>query len=145
MKKQEYASHADAIGALRDSWVAAVANRDVIAIGDLLTEDYEVWAHGAPAQRGQQAAAAAMGAALAKFSIDQSFEPLETVVAGDWAFQRGIERMRLRPVDGGPEREMTQRALVILQLGTDGRWRYARGMTNGLPLVESTNGSQASS
>jgi uncharacterized protein (TIGR02246 family) len=142
MNNQEYENHADAIGALSDSWIAAVANRDVIAISDLLTDDYEIWAHGAPAQRGPQAAAAAMGAALAKFSIDQSFEPLETVVAGDWAFQRGIERMRLRPVDGGPEREMTQRALLILQLGTDGRWRYARGMTNGLPLAEATNGSK---
>jgi ketosteroid isomerase-like protein len=41
--------------------------------------------------------------------------------------------MRVEPRDGGPTREMTQRAMLILRRGDDGRWRYARGMTNGLP------------
>jgi ketosteroid isomerase-like protein len=74
-----------------------------------------------------------MGAALARYAVTQQFEPIETIVAGNWAFQRGIERMRVEPRDGGPTREMTQRAMLILRRGDDGRWRYARGMTNGLP------------
>jgi ketosteroid isomerase-like protein len=74
-----------------------------------------------------------MSAALAKYSVTQSFEPTETVVSGDWAFQRGIERIRAVPRDGGTPQENVQRALVILRRGDDGRWRYARGMTNGLP------------
>jgi ketosteroid isomerase-like protein len=74
-----------------------------------------------------------MGAALAQLSVEQSYEPSETVVSGDWAFQRGIERIRATPRGGGPTREHVQRALVIMRRGEDGRWRYARGMTNGLP------------
>jgi ketosteroid isomerase-like protein len=63
------------------------------------------------------------------------FEPIEAVVAGDWAFDRGIESMTVTPIAGGPAQTMVQRALLILRRGTDGRWRYARGMTNGLPAT----------
>ena len=37
-----------AISALRDAWVAAVAEGDAPALADLVTHDYEVWAHGLP-------------------------------------------------------------------------------------------------
>jgi len=124
-----------AIATVRDQWVAAVAARDVDAIRSLLTDDYEVWAHGTPPMRGADAAAA-MGAALGKFEIAQSFDPIETVVSGDWAFERGIERMVVTSRDGSaPARDVSQRALLILHRGADGRWRYARGMTNGLPAA----------
>jgi uncharacterized protein (TIGR02246 family) len=122
-----------AIRALRDAWVAAVARGDARALADLVTDDYEVWAHATPALAGPDVVVTAMSAALTKYAITQSYEPVETVVAGDWAFQRGIERIRGVPRDGGPAHEVVQRALLILRRGEDGRWRYARGMTNGLP------------
>ena len=123
-----------AVDALRDRWVEIVASGDARGLADLVTPDYEVWTHGAPALGGPQTVVAMMSAALAQFSVTQSYEPSETVIAGDWAFQRGIERIRAVPRDGGPGRENVQRALVILRRGEDGRWRYARGMTNGLPV-----------
>jgi uncharacterized protein (TIGR02246 family) len=122
-----------AIDALRDAWVAVVASGDARGLADLVTPDYEVWAHGAPTLTGPQMVVTTMGAALARFSVSQSYEPAETVVAGDWAFQRGIERIRAVPKGGGPAHESSHRALLILRRGADGRWRYARGMTNGLP------------
>lgn len=128
-----------AIDAVRDAWIAVVATGDARGLADLVTPDYEVWAHGAPALSGPQLVVATMGAALAKFSVSQAYEPAETVIAGDWAFQRGIERLRVVPKGGGPAQEHTQRALVILHRGTDGRWRYARGMTNGLPPASPSN------
>jgi ketosteroid isomerase-like protein len=112
-----------AIDALRDTWVAVVASGDVRELADLVTPDYEVWTHGAPALR--------------QFSVSQSYDPVETVIAGDWAFQRGIERIRVVPKGGGAAQETAQRALLILRRGADGRWRYARGMTNGLPATVS--------
>jgi ketosteroid isomerase-like protein len=78
-----------------------------------------------------------MGAVLRQFSVSQSYDPVETVIAGDWAFQRGIERIRVVPKGGGAAQETAQRALLILRRGADGRWRYARGMTNGLPATVS--------
>lgn len=125
------------IDALRDRWVEVVASGDARGLADLVTDDYEAWTHGAPPLGGRQTVVAVMGAALAKSSVQQSYEPFETIVSGDWAFQRGIERIRATPRDGGPVRENVQRALVILRRGDDGRWRYARGMTNGLPPAPS--------
>jgi uncharacterized protein (TIGR02246 family) len=122
-----------AIGALRDAWVAAVARGDARALADLVTDDYEVWAHATPPLAGPDVVVTAMSAALTKYAITQSYDPVETIVAGGWAFQRGIERIRGVPRDGGPAHEVAQRALLILRRGEDGRWRYARGMTNGLP------------
>jgi len=119
--------------AVRDAWVAAIAARDPQSLRPLLADDYEVWAHGVEPLVGADAAVAAMVAAVERNRIEQSFEPIESVIAGDWAFERGIERLAVTPVDGGPTRMMSQRALLILRRGDDGKWRFARGMTNGLP------------
>ena len=125
-----------AVERVRDEWVRAIAARDAEALRQFLTDDYEVWAHGAPPIRGVDGAIAAMRGALERFDIVQSFEPIETVVCGDWAFERGVERMTVTPVGGGPSRSASQRAILIFRRGSDGRWRYARGMTNGLPPDE---------
>jgi len=124
-----------AIDALRDRWVAVVASGDVRELADLVTPDYEVWTHGAPALAGPHAVVSTMSAVLTRYSVSQSYEPIETVIAGDWAFQRGLERIRVVPKGGGAPQETTQRALLILRRGADGRWRYARGMTNGIPTT----------
>lgn len=119
---------------VREAWIRAVTAREPEALRALLTDDYEVWAHAAPALTGPDAAVQAMRGALERYHIDQRFEPIETVITGDWAFERGVESMTVIPVGGGDARSITQRALLILRRGTDGRWRYARGMTNGLPV-----------
>ena len=126
-----------AIDALRDRWVEVVASGDACGLADLVTDDYEVWTHGAAPLGGPQMVVATMAAALARFSVEQSYEPSETIISGDWAFQRGIERIRATPHGGGEARESVQRALVMIRRGDDGRWRYARGMTNGLPAAPS--------
>ena len=122
---------------LRAAWFAAITARDADALRPMLADDYEVWAHAAPPLRGIEATVAAMRAALERFQIEQNFEPLETVIAGDWAFERGLERMDVTPLAGGPTQTLTQRALLILRRAEDGQWQFARGMTNGLPNVTS--------
>lgn len=121
------------IAALRDAWMAAVASGDAEALRDLLTEDYEVWANAAAPIVGVDGAVAAMRGALARFRVEQRFDAIETIVAGDWAIERGTESMRVTPIDGGESRDASQRALLVLRRGADGRWRFARGMTNQLP------------
>jgi len=125
-----------AITALRTAWTNAVAARNPDALKDLLTDDYEVWPQGAAPIVGPAAASAAMRGAIERFDIVQSFEPIETVVAGDWAFERGIERMTLTPRDGGEARTIEQRTFLIERKGHDGKWRFARGMTNQAPVAE---------
>jgi uncharacterized protein (TIGR02246 family) len=120
--------------ALRAAWIAAIDARDAQALRPLLTDDYEVWPHGIEPLIGADVAVTAMAAALERNSVEQDFDAIETVIAGDWAFERGIERIRVTPLDGSPPRSAEQRALLILRRGEDGNWRFARGMTNGLPV-----------
>jgi ketosteroid isomerase-like protein len=123
---------------LRAAWIAAVAAGDADALRPLLAEDYEVWAHATASLCGIDATAAAMRAALARYHVEQSFEPVETVITGDWAFERGIEtddgdrRRRWN----GPNGEATR--MLILHRSADGQWRDARGMTNGLPTTSAS-------
>lgn len=123
---------------LRAAWIAAIGARDAEALRPLLTDDYEVWANGAEPFVGADVAVAAMAAALERNRVEQGFEPVETIIAGEWAFERGIERIAVTPLDGGPVRTAEQRALLILRRGDDGNWRFARGMTNGLPAARAT-------
>ena len=83
--------------ALRDAWMAAVASRDVSALGDLLTEDYEVWAHGAPAVCGPTSAAAAMAAALAQFAVERPSNPSRQLSAATGHSSAGSTRCRPAP------------------------------------------------
>jgi ketosteroid isomerase-like protein len=46
------------------------------------------------------------------------------------AFVRGVEYDHLRPRSGGPEVEQSQRSFTLIRREADGRWRFARGMTN---------------
>ncbi len=135
MNTQPYHTDQSTPALLRDTWVRAVASGNADALRPLLTDDYEVWPHARLPLNGVDAAVAAISVAMQQFRIEQAFEPAETIIAGDWAFERGIERMTITPIAGGPSRTMTQRALLILHRGSDGCWRYARGMTNGLPDV----------
>jgi uncharacterized protein (TIGR02246 family) len=122
-----------AIAALRGSWTDAVAHGNADALASLVTDDYEVWANAAPTLAGPASVVAAMRAALARMRVVQRFEPIELVVSGNWAFERGVESLTVTPIGGGDTRTMSQRATLILHRGDDGKWRYARGMTNALP------------
>src|SRR4051812_45402660 len=117
-----------AISEIRNAWVAAVSAGNADALADFLTDDYAVWANAAPSIRGPATAVAAMRGALERMHVEQRFEPAETIIAGDWAFERGVESVTVTPRSGGAPQTMSQRALLILRRGTDGKWRYARGM-----------------
>lgn len=121
---------------VRAAWIAAVSGRDAEALRELIAPDYEVWANAAPSLAGPDAVISAMRVAMQRYDIEQSFESIDTVLAGDWAFERGIEQLKITPVGGGPTQTMRQRALLILRRGSDGQWQYARGMTNALPTEE---------
>jgi ketosteroid isomerase-like protein len=114
------------------AWMAAVANRDANGLRALLTDDYELWANGAPPVIGPDAAVQTIHNAISKFRIEQSFELRDTISASDFTFQWGVERITLIPVDGGDATTVLQRTMLLFRRGDDGRWRYARGMTNAM-------------
>lgn len=127
----------EAIEKLFHDWAEAGRRGDAHAMAQMVTEDAEFWTHGAAPLRGREAVVPRMAAFFESYEMDQGFERQELILSGDLAFVRGMEINRVKPREGGaPPMEIRQRAFSILFRGTDGVWRFARGMTNRPPEGE---------
>ena len=111
-------------------WIEAGRRGDAAAMASLVTEDGEFWSQGRPPLRGREAVLQGFLAAMADYVFEQQWESVERIVAGDWAIDRGIERNVIVKKSDGTRVEITQRAFSILRREADGRWRFARGITN---------------
>jgi uncharacterized protein (TIGR02246 family) len=118
---------------LLEKWSLAVARSDASAVGDLVTEDSEFWTHGADALIGRHAVVKAMTSFFSRYQFRQEFRCQEILVSGDLALVRGLEINHLTPLTSGDPITIEQRAFSVIVRGTDGKWRFARGMTNSPP------------
>jgi uncharacterized protein (TIGR02246 family) len=117
-----------AIEALYTSWREAFRRQDLDAVLGLLTPDYVLWSAGAlPMVRDELRPR--LAAALAAYEIEPAFECEERLVSGDLAVDRGWDVQVVRPRSGGETREQRQRVFLVLRRGSDGVWRFARGMS----------------
>ena len=116
------------IDQLYDAWGEAFQSKNVDAILSLLTLDYVLWPTGAPAIS-RDSLVPRLTATLSTHDVSPSFEREERLVAGDLAFERGWDIQQIRPCDGGEVTTHRQRVFLVLQRGDDGRWRFARGMS----------------
>jgi hypothetical protein len=66
---------------------------------------------------------------LSAYELTPSFEREERLVTGDLAFERGWDIQQIRPRAGGEMKTHRQRVFLILRRGSDGKWRFARGMS----------------
>jgi uncharacterized protein (TIGR02246 family) len=117
----------EAIDVLYAAWADAFRRKDVDAIMRLLTPDYVLLRPGAPGMTAD-GIRPALVAAFASVDIDMAFEREEQIVSGDLAFEQGWDVQTLRPHGGGDERTQRQHVALLLRRGTDGVWRFARGM-----------------
>ena len=121
------------IDALYAAWREAFQRQDLEAILDLLTPDYVLWAAGAPPM-GRDELRPRLATALATYDLVPAFECEERLVSGDLAFERGWDIQEVRPRAGGDARSQRQRVFLILRRGSDGQWRFARGMSQPGPV-----------
>jgi ketosteroid isomerase-like protein len=128
-------SRADSeIDQLYNAWGEAFRRKNVDAILGLLTPDYVLWPAGAPAIC-RDSLAPRLAATLSAYDVTPSFEREERLVAGDFAFERGWDIQQIRPCTGGEATIHRQRVFLVLQRGDDGRWRFARGMSQPGPAA----------
>jgi ketosteroid isomerase-like protein len=80
---------------------------------------------------GKQALVDSMRGAFERFDFDESWTPLETVAAGDVAYQRGTFVVNATPKAGGEGVHMTGNFLRIYRRQPDGRWFMTRDNFNG--------------
>ena len=108
----------------------AMRRGDCDTVAELVTEDAEFWSPGVPAMRGREHVRTAIRAACEKYRVERWWDEVERVTGDDFAVSIGIERTRAVPAAGGEAIETTQRGWTMARRCGDGRWRFARGITN---------------
>jgi ketosteroid isomerase-like protein len=90
-----------AIAAFNERYLGAINDEDLAALSGLTTEGHVMLPPNRAPIVGKAANDEANGRAFAQFDIDETWTPIETVVSGDLAFQRGTYTTAARPKSGG--------------------------------------------
>lgn len=129
----------EAIRKLSDDWLSAIRAKDVPRLASMVTEDAVFLPPEMPPIRGRKAVEALYNSFFPQFSsVEQTASIEEIEVSGDWAFAWGTETLVLTPLgeDASPIR-MEGRGMSILRRQPDGSWKYARGISNTVPVPAS--------
>jgi uncharacterized protein (TIGR02246 family) len=133
-QKMDVAADIKAINALNDKLVAAMNSRDAAALAACYADDAVMMDPDQAAVEGKpaiQAAYEARGKEMPKDTVTalQGINPLETQVAGDWAYQRGNYTVTITPKSGKPM-EMSYKYLTVYKRQPDGSWKMYRDISN---------------
>jgi ketosteroid isomerase-like protein len=120
-----------AITEFNQRYLKAINDEDIVALSNLTTDGHIILIPNRPPIVGKAANDAANASAFERFDFDETWTPEETVVAGDWAYQRGTYTTAATPRDGSADRRvMSGSFLRIYQRQTNGEWRMIRDMFN---------------
>jgi uncharacterized protein (TIGR02246 family) len=131
-----------AIADFNRQYLEAINTGDIDALAALTTEDHMMISSGGPPLTGKQALVDSMTGAFERFDFDESWAPVETVAAGDVAYQRGTFVVNATPKAGGEAVHMTGNFLRIYRRQPDGRWFMTRDNFNGSDGNSSDGGPQ---
>jgi uncharacterized protein (TIGR02246 family) len=132
--KTDVAADMAAIKAVNDRMAAAFDSKDVAALAAAYADDAIMMDPDQPAIEGKQAIQAAYEArakenASQSVSLTFAFTPLETQVAGDWAFDRGDYTVTVTPKSGTPM-ERSNKYVTIYKRQPDGNWKIYLDISN---------------
>ena len=107
-------------------WTAAVEAGDIQALGRLMTEDIVVIHGNGRMVCGKEAMMNGVARSLEDFSVRQTVESEETIVAGEWAFDRAKVHTVISSREGGETKQFDSRSVTILRKHSEVGWRVAR-------------------
>jgi ketosteroid isomerase-like protein len=119
-----------AIAKFNERYLGAINTGDIATLSRLTTEEHVMLAPNRAPIVGKAANDAVNGAAFERFDFDESWNPEETILAGDWAYQRGTFTTAATPKAGGDKRVVSGAYLRIYRRQPDGEWRMIRDMFN---------------
>jgi ketosteroid isomerase-like protein len=119
-----------AISAFNVKYLKAINDGDIDALSALTDDDHIALAPGGAPLVGKAANVAANGRAYQQFRIEEHWTPLETVIDGNLAYQRGTFTVAAAPKAGGTARTTSGSFLRIYRRQPDGSWRMTRDMFN---------------
>jgi|WetSurMetagenome_2_1015567.scaffolds.fasta_scaffold89913_2 uncharacterized protein (TIGR02246 family) len=131
--ERDVAADTTAIKALRDKVTAAYNSTDAAALAATYADDAIMMNPNQETVEGKQAIQASYEAMFkenaGKVAVTLVLTPLETQVAGDWAFDRGNATSTITPKSGKPM-EQAGKYLVIVKRQADGSWKLHREISN---------------
>lgn len=119
-----------AITAFNKRYLGAINDEDIATLSSLTTEAHVMIAPNRAPIVGKKANDELNGGAFERFTFDETWTPIETVVSGDLAFQRGTYTTAVTPKDGGDKRAVSGTFLRIYQRQSNGEWRMTRDTFN---------------
>ena len=128
-QKRDVAADTTAIKALGDQYDAAVNSGDAAGVAATYADDGIEMAPNQAATEGRQAIQASNEASFKEYAFKIAETPLETQVAGDWAYGRGNYTLTVTPKSGKPT-EGSGKYLFIAKRQPDGSWKYYRAIWN---------------
>ena len=111
-------------------YLKAINDEDIATLSSLTTEDHIMIASGRPPLVGKAANDEANGRVFKQFDIIETWTPVETVVDGDLAYQRGTFTVEATPRAGGTTTKTSGNFLRIYRRQSNGEWRMTRDMFN---------------
>jgi uncharacterized protein (TIGR02246 family) len=110
---------------VKAAWITALRAGDIGRLLGTVTDDVVAMHPNGKTTHGKQELAEDFRRSFAKFRMDQTAVSKETVVAGEWAFNRARVSTKVTPIAGGEPSQINSEVIVILQRGTDGFWKRA--------------------
>ena len=107
-------------------WTAAVEAGDVELLGRMMTEDIVVIHGNGRLVCGRDAVIDDLARSLEEFSVQQTVESEETIVAGEWAFDRAKVHTTISSRKSHDTRQFDSRTVTILRKQSAAGWRVAR-------------------
>jgi ketosteroid isomerase-like protein len=125
-----YAADLAAISAFNVQYLKAINDGDITALSSLTDDDHVALAPGSAPLVGKAANDAVNGRTYQQFKIDEHWTPVETVIDGNLAYQRGSFTVVATPKAAGTARTVSGSFLRIYRRQPDGSWRMTRDMFN---------------
>lgn len=129
-QRPSYEQDLAAITEFNARYLGAINDEDIATLSSLTTEGHVILIPNREPIVGKAANDAANGGAFERFTFDETWTPVETVIDGDLAFQRGTFTTIAMPRGDGERLEVRGSFMRIYQRQPNGEWRMTRDMFN---------------
>ena len=126
-----FADDLAAITGFNERYLGAINNEDIAVLSALTTEGHVMLVPNSEPVVGKAANDAMNGGAFERYEFSETWQPVETVIDGDLAFQRGTFTTIANPRTADGDRLEVRGAFMrIYQRQANGEWRMTRDMFN---------------
>lgn len=126
------------ITAFNERYLQSINEEDIATLSSLTTDGHVMLPPNREPVVGKSANDAMNGGAFERYDFSETWTPVETVIDGNLAFQRGTFTTIATPKGDGERLEVNGSFMRIYQRQPSGEWRMTRDMFNSsTPLTQS--------